>query len=119
MFKVKQLTFNIEYIAMQRFFDRYFPCIPSWKPCYLCSINPMIETINPKTPIPKVNISIPAEHIENKMAKSNIAIPSPIFFIETPPVPRYAVILVLLLLPYLLINQCLRKGESSLYRYNM
>lgn len=47
----------------------------------------MIETINPKTPIPKVNISIPAEHIENKMAKSIIAIPNPIFFIETPPVP--------------------------------
>lgn len=41
----------------------------------------MIEKINPTIPIPIENSSIPDEQRENTIAKSNIAIPNPIFFI--------------------------------------
>lgn len=52
---------------------------------YLRSINPMIEKINPAIPIPIESSSIPDEQREITIAKSNIAIPNPIFFIVNPP----------------------------------
>ena len=52
---------------------------------YLFSINPIIEKINPTVPIPIASSPIPDEQREIIIAKSNIAIPKPIFFIETPP----------------------------------
>ena len=48
---------------------------------YWRSINPMIEKINPTTPIPTASNSIPDEQREITTAKSSIAIPNPIFFI--------------------------------------
>lgn len=45
----------------------------------------MIEKINPAIPIPIESSSIPDEQREITIAKSNIAIPNPIFFIENPP----------------------------------
>ena len=44
----------------------------------------MIEKINPTIPIPIESGSIPDEQREITIAKSNIAIPNPIFFIVTP-----------------------------------
>ena len=52
---------------------------------YLCSINPMNEKINPTTPIPIANNSIPDEQSAITIAKSSIAIPNAIFFIIPPP----------------------------------
>ena len=45
----------------------------------------MIEKINPAIPIPIENSSIPDEQREITIAKSNIAIPNPIFFIINSP----------------------------------
>ena len=45
----------------------------------------MIEKINPAIPIPIESSSIPDEQREITIAKSNIAIPNPIFFIVNPP----------------------------------
>lgn len=44
----------------------------------------MIEKINPTIPIPIESGSIPDEQREITIAKSNIAIPNPIFFIVPP-----------------------------------
>ena len=52
---------------------------------YLFSINPIIEKINPTIPIPITSSPIPDEQREIMIAKSSIAIPKPIFFIETSP----------------------------------
>lgn len=52
---------------------------------YLRSINPMMEKINPTIPIPIESSSIPDEQREITIAKSNIAIPNPIFFMVNPP----------------------------------
>ncbi|MFR6667086.1 MAG: hypothetical protein ACLUQX_13230, partial [Thomasclavelia spiroformis] len=52
---------------------------------YLFSINPIIEKINPTLPIPIASSPIPDEQREIMIAKSSIAIPKPIFFIESPP----------------------------------
>ena len=49
------------------------------------SINPIIEKINPTIPIPITSSPIPDEQREIMIAKSSIAIPKPIFFIETSP----------------------------------
>ena len=56
----------------------------NWELFYLRPINPMIEKINPTIPIPITGSSIPDEQEEIKIAKSNIAIPNPIFFIVSP-----------------------------------
>lgn len=56
-------------------------CSINGKLFYLRSINPTIEKINPITPIPIVSSSIPDELREIIIAKSNIAMPNPIFFI--------------------------------------
>ena len=45
----------------------------------------MIEKINPTIPIPIESSSIPDEQRVITIAKSNIAIPNPIFFIVNPP----------------------------------
>lgn len=53
----------------------------------------MNEKINPTTPIPIVSNPIPDEEREITIAKSNIAMPNPIFFIVSPPlqirIPMY------------------------------
>ena len=51
---------------------------------YLRSINPMIEKINPTIPIPITSSPIPDEQRVITIAKSNIAIPNPIFFTVNP-----------------------------------
>lgn len=51
----------------------------------------MIDKINPILPIPIVNNSIPDELREITIAKSNIEIPNPIFFIENPPSKIFSV----------------------------
>ena len=56
----------------------------NWKLFYLRSINPMIEKINPTIPIPIESSSIPDEQRVITIAKSNIAIPNPIFFTVNP-----------------------------------
>lgn len=55
----------------------------------------MIEKINPTIPIPIESGSIPDEQREITIAKSNIAIPNPIFFIVTPFQSRLIVLLFL------------------------